>query len=124
MSIASNAANLALKCAARLQGEAVTLKRAAGNETAISDVIVSLDNPSVGSAGDGPMPQTGVLRLTENHRTEALLCSIAIVRSTEFQIASVGKVFGGFFRVEIATREDQNSHSNMFDLGGRQIPWS
>lgn len=124
MSIVSEAAKVALEVTATLHGESVTIKRANGTETTITDAIVTIDNPSIGGAGDGAMPQTGVIRLPEARRAEALLCTIATTRGTEFQIVSVGKPYGGFFRIEIATRDDQNSHSNLFDLGGRQLPWS
>jgi|GEM_PF-2930470 len=123
MSVVSNAAAISFSVTRSLHGESVTLKNAAGVGTAITDAVVSLDQPAV-TAGDGPMPRTGVLRLEESRRALALQSMTAVVRGIDFQIVSVGEVFGGMFRVEITTRNDQNSHTNMFDLHGRQIPWS
>lgn len=125
MSIVSEAASIAHEVTRTLHGETVVLKNNAGSTVAtIEDVVVSIDPAAVPGAGDDMPDKSGVLRLAATHRTNALASFTATVRGIEFQIVHVGEIFAGMFRVEIVSRKDQNSHTNRFDLNGRQIPWS
>lgn len=124
MSLVSEAAAISAEVTRSLHGETVVLKNRAGSTVAtITDAVVHLDPAAVAGAGDDIPDKSGVIRLKGSDRTNALAAFVATTRGIEFQIVHVGEIFGDSFRVELVTRKDQNSHTNKFDLSGKQIPW-
>ena len=125
MSLVSAAATIAHEVTRSLHGETVVLKNRAGSTLAtITDAIVSIEPAVVPGIGEEMPDKQGVLRLQATHRANALAAFTATVRGIVFHVVHVSEVFGDLFRVEIGTKPDENSHTNMFDVSGKQIPWS
>ena len=125
MSITSRISAVTQKITRKLRGETVLLKdNAGGTVVTIEDAVVSIQPATVPGAGEDMPDKFGVLRLAATHRPDALASFTATVRGIDYQIVHVGEISADLFRVDIVTRKDQNSHTNRFDLHGRQIPWS
>jgi hypothetical protein len=110
-----------------LRGETIVLRDSAGETLAtIDDAIVTADPATVGSIGEGPGEQDGLLRLAPEHHTDAKASLTAVVRGETWNIVHVADVVGGQFRVEIRLHQAEASgtHTNLFDLHGRQIPYA